>query len=219
MLSPLYPIEVEKCKTENRWVLALPFKNDVPHSPIYRGLWRARDLGVALLKLLWKMWDARNILRPTHDTNLSWLESSVACIDYMCGRWVSRDDLDMSRYVFTSGLSGLEHKKVLWITHTTSVASNGRLNCTSSCRINCETTLYHLFMKSFRRQLHLEKQIGCCKAAQGNPIDWMALALQHAGCRMTWQVLLDKVCYVSHDWKGLQMVWIHTWWFPQALET
>jgi hypothetical protein len=50
-------------------------------------------------------------------------------------------------------------------------------------------------------------------------MDWMVLALQHAGCGMTWQVLLDQVRCVSHDCKSLRMVWIRTWWFLQALET
>jgi hypothetical protein len=76
-------------------VLALPFKNIVPHSPIYRGLCRARLLGVALLKLLWTMWDAQNIVRPTPDTNLSRLESSVAHINYMCGRWAQRGHISV----------------------------------------------------------------------------------------------------------------------------
>jgi hypothetical protein len=131
MISHLYPTEVEKCKTRNRWVLALPFKNALLHSPIYRVLQWSSELGVALLKLLWKMWDARNIIRPTRDRNLSRSECSMACIDYMCGRWVSRDEPDVSRYVFTSGLSYLEHKKVMRTNHATSVAFNGRLTASA----------------------------------------------------------------------------------------
>jgi hypothetical protein len=127
MISPLCATKVEKCKTGNRWMLALPFKNTALHSPIYQGLQRSRELGVALLTLLWKTWDTRNIVRPMRDRNLSRLESSVACIDYMCGRWVSWDEADMSRYVFTSALSSLEHKKVLRTNHAASTASNGRL--------------------------------------------------------------------------------------------
>jgi hypothetical protein len=50
MISPLYPTEVEKCEMGNRRVLALPFKNVVLHSHIYRGLQQSRELGVALLK-------------------------------------------------------------------------------------------------------------------------------------------------------------------------
>jgi hypothetical protein len=119
---------------------------------------------------------------PTHDTNLSRSKYVVVCIDYMCGRWVSWDEPEVSRYVFTSGLSCLEHKKVMRTTHATSAASNGCLNCISSCRFNCETTLYCLLMKCFRRQLHLEKQIGCCKVAQGNQIIRMILAIQYVGC-------------------------------------
>jgi hypothetical protein len=123
MISPLYPTEVEKCKTGNWWVLALPLKNALLHSPIYRGLQRPRELGVALLKLLWKMWDVRNIIRPTHDRNLSRSESSVACIDYMCGQWLSWDEPSVSRYVFTSELSSLEHKKVPRTNHVALAAS------------------------------------------------------------------------------------------------
>jgi hypothetical protein len=115
MISPLYPTEVEKCKMGNRWVLSLPFKNVVLHSPIYRGLQRAHELNVALLELLWKTWDARNIVRPTCYTNLSRSESSVACIDYMCGWWVSRDEPDVSRYVFTSGLEILNSPLLLLV--------------------------------------------------------------------------------------------------------
>jgi hypothetical protein len=145
MISPLYPTQVEECKTGNRWVLALPFKNDVLHSPIYRGLQRSRELGVALLKLPWKTWDAQNIVRPTRDKNLSRSESSVACINYMCGRWVSRDEPDVSRYVFTSGLSSLEHKKVMWTNHAATAASNGRLT-TSAHAASTTRKLYYLFM-------------------------------------------------------------------------
>jgi hypothetical protein len=61
--------------------------------------------------------------------NLSRLVTLVVCIDYMCGRWVSRDEPDVSRYVFTSELFSIEHKKVLQITQAASAASNGRLNC------------------------------------------------------------------------------------------
>jgi hypothetical protein len=49
----------------------------------------------------------------------------------MCGRWVSWDEPDMSRYVFTSGLSSLEHKKVLWTNHAASAASNVHLNASA----------------------------------------------------------------------------------------
>jgi hypothetical protein len=64
--------------------------------------------------------------------------------------------------------------------------------------------------------MHLEKHIGCFKAAQGNQIDRMVHALQHTGCEMIRQVLLDQVRCMNHDWKGLQMLWIRTWWFPQV---
>jgi hypothetical protein len=97
----------------------------------------------------------------------------------MRGRWVSQDEPDVSRYVFCSVLSSLEHKKVLQTNHVALAASNGHLNYISSCRINRETTLYRLFMYWFRRQLHLENKIGCC-----NQMDRMVLALQHVGCGM-----------------------------------
>jgi hypothetical protein len=41
----------------------------------------------------------------------------------MCGRWVSQDEPDVSRYAFTSKLSSLEHKKVPWTNHAASTAS------------------------------------------------------------------------------------------------
>jgi hypothetical protein len=113
-------------------VLTLPFKNTLLHSPIYRGIQQSCELGVALLKLLWKTWDARNIVRPTCDRNLSRSEYSAVCIDYMCGWWVSCDELDVSRYyVFTSGLSSLVHEKVPRTNHVASAASNGRLTASA----------------------------------------------------------------------------------------
>jgi hypothetical protein len=115
----------------NWWVLSLPFNNDMLHSPIYRGLQRSRELSVALLNLLWKMCDAQNIVRSTSDRNVSRSESSVACIDYMCGRWVPRDEPDMSRYVFTFEVSPQEHQKVLQKNHAASTASNGCLTASA----------------------------------------------------------------------------------------
>jgi hypothetical protein len=163
MILPLYPTEVDKCKTRNHWVLFLAFKNVVLHSPIYQGLQQECELGVALLKLLWKTWDSWNIVRPTCDTNLSRSESSMACIDCMCGWRVSQDEHNMSRYVFTSGLSSLEDKKVHRTTHSATAASNGYLNGISSWRINCEKTLFCLFIQCFRCQLHPENKIGAVR--------------------------------------------------------
>jgi hypothetical protein len=66
-----------------------------------------------LLNLLWKTSDARNIVRPMLDMNLSRSEYLVEHFDYMCGRWVSQDEPDVSRYVSSFRLSGLQHKKVM----------------------------------------------------------------------------------------------------------
>jgi hypothetical protein len=76
------------------------------------------------------------------NTNLSRPESSVACIDYMCGLWVSQDEPDVSIYVFTSELSGLEHKKVLRTAHTVSAASNGRALAHAASTVRQLSTIY-----------------------------------------------------------------------------
>jgi hypothetical protein len=60
----------------------------------------------------------------------------------MCGLWVSQDEPDVSIYVFTSELSGLEHKKVLRTAHTVSAASNGRALPHAASTVRQLSTIY-----------------------------------------------------------------------------
>jgi hypothetical protein len=85
----------------------------------------------------------------------------------------------VSRYVFTSGLSYLEHKKVMRTNHATSVAFNGRLTASAHAASTTRQLSTVYLCNGLGVNCIWRTRLGC------NQMDQMVLVLQHTGCGVT----------------------------------